>query len=323
MVIVLPRPGVVCLRGQLNSNVRQHYTEVYLIASRNSVFVSYAHRDKRHLDRLLVHLAPLRRIGRAIDVWSDRRIAAGDKWEEEINLALRSSSIAILLVSADFLASQFIMQREWPEILRKSKTGRLKVLPVVLGHCGFALDKPLGAFHAVNDPTRPIESLPVAERERAWLRVRQAVEACAAGEPPDQGWRVVNEQRIFESLVILSKWTTTNGFVILSSGDAYVQFLRDLDAPGFFYEAISNEYLPAERKLSEREIRKLKTLGFQLDRTGSTNYSQYVRHETQPARIRAVAKHAVRTLVGVYGVSKNEDIRLSGGIMRKPRASAA
>jgi hypothetical protein len=71
---------------------------------RGKVFVSYSHRDRKWVDRLLVHLKPLERAG-YLDVWEDTRIAPGSNWKEEIDNALRASQIAVLLISADFLAS--------------------------------------------------------------------------------------------------------------------------------------------------------------------------------------------------------------------------
>lgn len=69
-----------------------------------TVFISYAHEDRDYLDRLLVHLKPLEQQG-LIDPWSDRKLAAGDDWQGRIEERLAAAKAAILLVSADFLAS--------------------------------------------------------------------------------------------------------------------------------------------------------------------------------------------------------------------------
>lgn len=86
----------------------------------NSVFISYSHTDEQYLRRLLVHLRPLDRQG-MINVWSDQRIEVGDPWREKIEEALEGARIAVLLISADFLASDFIVNDELPRCWQRLK----------------------------------------------------------------------------------------------------------------------------------------------------------------------------------------------------------
>ena len=89
-------------------------------AKRPKVFISYSHSDGEYLDRLLVHLKPLEKEG-LIDLWVDTRLRAGDRWRKEIDKALQRAIVAILLVSADFLASEFITDNELPPLLRNAE----------------------------------------------------------------------------------------------------------------------------------------------------------------------------------------------------------
>ncbi len=85
-------------------------------ATGSHVFISYSHADRRWLDRLLRQLHPLVREGH-IQVFADTGIRTGADWQNEIQAALDAASIAVLLISPDFLASDFIMDRELPGLL--------------------------------------------------------------------------------------------------------------------------------------------------------------------------------------------------------------
>src|SRR5689334_24563931 len=82
----------------------------------SKVFISYSHRDVKWLERLLQHVRPLVRESQ-IQVFSDREIKVGADWHREIKAALDTASIAVLLISVHFLASDFIMNEELPRLL--------------------------------------------------------------------------------------------------------------------------------------------------------------------------------------------------------------
>jgi hypothetical protein len=140
------------------------------------LFVSYCHVDKAVLDRLLVHLKPLER-AKLLSCWSDTRIRVGDKWREEIKQNIADADIAILLVSADFLASDFIAANELPPLLVAAEARGLRVLPVILKPCGFLRDRVLSSFQAVNDPAIPMLGLTHIEQEAVYDRIANEVAA--------------------------------------------------------------------------------------------------------------------------------------------------
>lgn len=138
------------------------------------LFISYCHTDSVCLDRLLVHLKPLERQG-LVDCWSDKKIRAGDKWRAKLSENLDFAAVAILMVSADFLASDFIVNNELPPLLLKAEANGIRILPVILKPCGFHRDKILQSFQAVNDPKAPLLGLDPILQETLYDAVAEEV----------------------------------------------------------------------------------------------------------------------------------------------------
>jgi len=140
---------------------------------RNRVFISYSHRDRRYLERLHVHLAPYERDG-LIDYWDDTKLEAGADWNEAIKEAISSAQIAILLVSADFLASRFIANDELPPLLEAAKGAGVKIFSIVLAPCSFDRT-PLARYQAIHDVSRPLSALTYHQKEEIWKLMSEEV----------------------------------------------------------------------------------------------------------------------------------------------------
>lgn len=142
---------------------------------RNRVFISYSHADASILKRILVHLKPLEKQG-IIDLWVDTRVKAGEKWEDRIKGALASAKVAILLISADFLASDFIVENELPPLLAAAEQEGTKIVPVIVKPSRFLREKNLAMFQALNDPARPVLKMEEVEQEELFVRLAEIVE---------------------------------------------------------------------------------------------------------------------------------------------------
>ena len=140
---------------------------------RNRIFISYNHKDQYWLDRLLVHLRPLERQGR-LELWSDRQIRAGDEWREEIKKAIESCQAAVLLVSADFMASDFIYNDELTPLLEAGEKRGVRIIPLLVSSSYYE-DSNLSKFQAVNGPSEPFDMLTKGEQEAYFVKVYRAV----------------------------------------------------------------------------------------------------------------------------------------------------
>ncbi len=150
------------------------------IAQGSKIFISYSHNDRVFLDRLMVHLKPLQKLG-LIDPWEDARLVAGDEWKQEIEKALTEARVAILLISADFLASDFIIENELPPLLKSAKEQGVRIIPLILKPCRFLRDKNLGVFQAVNSPEEPMSLVGESEQELIYDTIAQQVEDIFSG----------------------------------------------------------------------------------------------------------------------------------------------
>jgi formylglycine-generating enzyme required for sulfatase activity len=100
------------------------------------IFISYSHKDEDLKNRLLAQLGILETAG-LTSVWDDDRIGAGEDWEDKIAKAMRQARIAILLISANFLSSDFISGQEVPELLRRRRAEGLTIFPVIAKACAW------------------------------------------------------------------------------------------------------------------------------------------------------------------------------------------
>ncbi|HEX4265662.1 MAG TPA: toll/interleukin-1 receptor domain-containing protein [Verrucomicrobiae bacterium] len=140
---------------------------------KKSVFISYSHKDKKFLGELLTHLKPLERAG-MLTAWSDKQIEPGSKWFDEIQTALTKTKVAVLLVSANFLASNFIHEHELTPILKRAQEDGVRVLWIPVRHCSYKLT-PISKIQAIIPPEKPLAEMK-AERDKAWVTICEHIE---------------------------------------------------------------------------------------------------------------------------------------------------
>lgn len=97
-------------------------------------FISYTHADTALKEQLVRHLAPLRREG-LIDLWHDGLLRPGEHLDPTVQAALAASDVVILLVSADFIASEYCYEHEMLRAFARQREGTVRVIPIILRPC--------------------------------------------------------------------------------------------------------------------------------------------------------------------------------------------
>jgi TIR domain-containing protein len=137
------------------------------------VFISYSHNDQRYRNRLEIQLALLRREG-LISIWHDRDINAGTEWKKQIDEHLNNADIILLLVSPDFLASDYCYNHEMERAMEKHSAGEALVIPVILRPCDWH-KAPFGKLQALPTDGKPITGRGWRNLDEAFLNVTQGI----------------------------------------------------------------------------------------------------------------------------------------------------
>lgn len=136
-----------------------------------SVFFSYSHKDEELRDRLEVALATLKRQG-LIETWHDRCLRAGDEFDPGIRQELERADVILLLVSPDFIASNYCYDVEMTRALERHRAGEARVIPVILRACDWH-PTPFGKLMAAPRDGKPIRSWP--DLDEAFLDVAKKI----------------------------------------------------------------------------------------------------------------------------------------------------
>jgi|ERR1039458_834962 hypothetical protein len=140
------------------------------------LFFSYSHKDADLRDQLEVHLSLLKRQG-VIDTWHDRRIAAGDDLGSQIDKNLEQADIVLLLISSDFLNSDYCYNREMQRALERHDAGETRVVPVILRPCDWQSSL-FGKLKAIPNDGKPVTKW--ADRDEAFLDIVREIRAIVA-----------------------------------------------------------------------------------------------------------------------------------------------
>jgi hypothetical protein len=147
------------------------------------VFVSYAHKDDAHCRRLVTELAQLER-DQVIHVWTDHKLVAGEIWDAELRRRLEISDLILLLISSDFMASDYIAGVEFTNALDRLKRGEVQVVPILIRMCDW---ERLSFLQVLPSDAKPVTKW--ADPDDAWFDVLSGLKATLKkmrGQDPDQ-----------------------------------------------------------------------------------------------------------------------------------------
>ena len=162
-------------RGAYVKEVSKSAPEITKEKAQTSIFVSYSHKDLRWLEELQLHLAPLiRSRALVLELWDDRRITLGAHWQEEIQRALSDAALAIIIVSPDYLASEYLQRVELPSLLTAAHDRGLPIAWIAARSSSFS-ETPIARFQALNDPSRPLAKLSENRRDEVMVSVARRI----------------------------------------------------------------------------------------------------------------------------------------------------
>jgi DNA-binding XRE family transcriptional regulator len=137
------------------------------------IFFSYSHKDQRLRDQLETQLSPLKREG-PISSWHDRKIGAGNEWAGQIDTHLKTADIILLLVSPDFIASDYCYDIEMKRTMLRHDAGEARVLPIILRPCDWH-KAPFGKLQVLPTDGKPITGRSWRNLDEAFFDVVQGI----------------------------------------------------------------------------------------------------------------------------------------------------
>ena len=145
----------------------------------DDIFISYSHKDAEWLEKLKIHLKPYQRKYNIMP-WDDTKIKPGKLWFEEIQSALNSARITILLVSPNFLASEFIGKHELAPLLERAESMGVTILWVAVSASSFDETK-LAKYQCANTPDNPLDGLTTAQQNVEFVKICKKIKAALEG----------------------------------------------------------------------------------------------------------------------------------------------
>ncbi len=133
------------------------------------IFCCYTRKDRSLLHRLISHLAPLQR-QELITIWADTDIGAGVEWERELEKHLNTSQIILLLISSDFMNSDYCYSTEMKRAMERHEQGEARVIPIFLRPTDWK-GAPFVKLQALPTDAKPVTDPYWVTQDRAFIKI--------------------------------------------------------------------------------------------------------------------------------------------------------
>lgn len=183
---------------------------------RNQIFISYSHRDKKWVERLQTVLKPIMHQENIV-IWDDTTIKPGEMWKEKIENSLASAKVAVLLVSSEFLASDFIAENELPLLRNAAKKKGLHIIWVAVSASAYEQTE-IARFQAANNPSKPLDSLSPAELKSELIKIGRVIKSRVESTQSNKG--IGDREKPTEREGVTAKVTGTKASTISSNKKA-------------------------------------------------------------------------------------------------------
>ncbi len=160
--------------------------------SESTIFISYSHKDEAWKNRLIPHLKILE--DRRVTVWDDRKIDLGDDWYPEITEAIEKASVAVCLISAEYLTSDFIKKEEIPYLLERRGRDGMALFPILVRPCLWEAIEWLRKIQMLPRDGKALSEYDKNGRDNIYKEVARKIfnlfndPNCKPPQPPDPAW---------------------------------------------------------------------------------------------------------------------------------------
>ena len=158
------------MQGLLDGVFAKNFKEAKL-EKMKKIFISYSHKDETLKEELDAHLSALKR-SKLVEVWHDRRIDPGSNWDNDIKAELESADIILLLVSSNFLASEYIWKIEIARAIERHEAKETRVIPIFLRACDME-GMPFAGLQGIPRDAKPVVSF--ADKDEAYLQIAKGI----------------------------------------------------------------------------------------------------------------------------------------------------
>jgi hypothetical protein len=202
------------------------------------IFISYSHPDEAYKQKLEKHLSTLKR-NKEIEVWNDRELIPGEEWDKEINDRLLDADIILLLISSDFLASDYCNDVEVAKAMEFHESRKASVVPVILRSCDWHRTL-FSKLQGLPKDGKPISLWP--DVDEAFLEVIKGIRKLIAGG------KVKEEEQVEENADIIKTLKEVPVFPMVEAEDV----------PASIIESVSKAIGYSESELLINEANRLR-----------------------------------------------------------------